>query len=116
MFIKNNVKRAKQQKSVMPRGIGTYYFFCSRCGTRYSNDEQCTEWTGITVCSWCLDPEPEMNHAGDWMDYEKVYITDPNTKDVSSFTDRCAVSGGNSVSGFGVAGCMVAGQRNRWGI
>jgi hypothetical protein len=37
---------------------GNAWFTCDRCSQRWRRSEMITEWTGLKVCSACLDPPP----------------------------------------------------------
>lgn len=71
------LRRAKRPRYVNHKEPGHYVALCDRCGLTYNDENIVEEWTGLMVCTWCLDPKPESVDSGDYVDYEKDFPENP---------------------------------------
>lgn len=87
---------------------------CDRCGLVQNEDQILEEHTGMYVCNWCYDERPEDMDTELYMDYEQDFPEYPRIKTYPE-ADACDIAGRQAVIGQAVIGCMIIGQRNRFG-
>lgn len=88
---------------------GQWNAICDRCGFKFKSSELKKDWQGLMVCA----DDFETRHPQTLMKIatEKAFPewTRPRPEDVFLETLVCTLSGMQSVSGLGVAGCMRVG-------
>lgn len=86
---------------------GNWNAICDRCGRKFKANQLRRTWEGYMVC----DRDWEPRHP---QDYVKGVKEAPNVPFVRRPADvaieACTLRGRQSVAGWGVAGCMVAGR------
>jgi len=87
---------------------GRWKATCDRCGFRYHSDALKLEWTGLMVCSPCW----ETRNPQDFLKIPPEQIVPPWTRvePTDTFLPFCTLSGSSGYAGYGVAGCMIAGN------
>jgi hypothetical protein len=81
---------------------------CDRCGFEYKSYELKKEWTGLMTCHPCWEPRHPQDFIRAVADKQVVPWSRPPPEDV--FVGVCYIDGLSGYAGFGVAGCMIAGN------
>ncbi len=103
----------------MARWPGTWRVICDVCGFEFASDEVRKRWDNLYVC----DKDWEHRHPQDFLRTRVENVTPPFVRpepvdtfvNVTYTPNYCDIVGQLGVAGYGVAGCMIAGNGNSHG-
>jgi hypothetical protein len=90
------------------RWPGTWAAICDRCGFRYNSDKLRKEWQGLMTCPSCWESRHPQDFVRGVPDDPRPPWVRPEGED--TFIAYCTLAGSSGYAGFGIAGCMIAGN------
>lgn len=84
---------------------------CDRCGFWFHSYELRRTWDGLMVHDACYETRHPQDFVKGIIDKQTVPWTRPEPTDV--FTPVCYLEDRSCYTGFGVAGCMIAGNQTQ---
>ena len=89
--------------------LGDWNAVCDSCGRKFKASTMRKRWDGMFVCKedWEVKhPQLSLKVRGD-----KQYVPDPRPEPTQdTFITFCTFEGTTSISGVGIAGCMISGK------